>query len=223
MLETNLKALGYSGFEVDTAYTSATAAVVKRWQKRLGWEDTGTVDVNQVVVGPGALRFTELKAIVGTEATGPVLTYTGTTRVVTIPLEVSRQHLVRQGLSATVRLPDGRTATGTIASVGTVATSGDNGQGPPASGGGAGDPTIEVVVSIADQAALGMLDQAPVQLLLVTAQRENVLTVPVGALVALAEGGYGVQVVEGSATRYLATYACTAPGSNSSITPPSAT
>ena len=32
MLETNLKALGYSGFEVDTAYTSATAAVVKRWR-----------------------------------------------------------------------------------------------------------------------------------------------------------------------------------------------
>ena len=203
MLETNLKALGYSGFEVDTGYTAATAAAVKRWQKRLGWEETGTVDVHQVVVGPGALRVAELKALVGAEATGPVLTYTGTTRVVTIPLEVGKQHLVRQGLSATVSLPDGRTAAGTIASVGTVATGGDNGQGPPGSG-GAGEPTIEVTVSIADQAALGTFDRAPVQLMLVTAQRENVLTVPVGALVALAEGGYGVQVVEGGATRYVA-------------------
>ncbi|HZM77945.1 MAG TPA: peptidoglycan-binding domain-containing protein [Candidatus Limnocylindrales bacterium] len=203
MLETNLKALGYSGFEVDTAYTSATAAAVKRWQKRLGWAETGTVDVNQVVVGPAPMRVAELKAIVGAEATGPVLTYTGTTRVVTIPLEVGKQHLVRQGLSATVRLPDGKTATGTIAGVGTVASGGDNGQGPPGSG-GTGEPTIEVIVTISDQAALGTLDRAPVQLMLVTAQRENVLTVPVGALVALAEGGYGVQVVEGGATRYLA-------------------
>jgi hypothetical protein len=30
-----------------------------------------------------------------------------------------------------------------------------------------------------------------------------VLSVPVAALVALAEGGYGLQVVEGGATRYL--------------------
>ena len=39
---------------------------------------------------------------------------------------------------------------------------------------------------------------------MVVAERKDVLTVPVGALVALAEGGYGVQVVQGSTSRYVA-------------------
>ena len=201
LLETNLRALGYSGFTVDTAFTSATTTAVKRWQKALGLEQTGTVDVNQIAVAAGQLRVVEHKAAAGSEATGEVLTYTGTTRVVTVPLEVTRQHLVRTGLRATVTLPDGRTVTGTVRSIGTVASAGhdDAPGGQPAS-----EPTVQVVVIVADQAALGTLDAAPVQLTLVVAERRDVLTVPVGALVALAEGGYGVQVVEGGATTYVA-------------------
>jgi peptidoglycan hydrolase-like protein with peptidoglycan-binding domain len=196
MLEANLKSFGYSGFTVDTEYTAGTAAAVKRWQRDLGWPQTGTVDVNQVVTAAGALRVTEHKAEVGAEATGQVLACTGTTHVVTVPLEVTRQQLVHTGLSASVSLPDGKTVGGVVASVGTVATADGTGQEH-------GPPTIEVVVTVADQAALGALDQAPVQLALVAAERKDVLAVPVGALLALAEGGYGVQVVEGDATRYL--------------------
>ena len=48
------------------------------------------------------------------------------------------------------------------------------------------------------------LVSAPVDVTLVSAQAHDVLSVPVAALVALAEGGYGVQVVEGSSTRYVA-------------------
>jgi len=214
MLEENLRAFGYDGFTVDSAFTSATARAVRRWQRNLGVPRTGTVDVNQVVVAPGRLRVTGHPAALGADAVGEVLTYTGTTRVVTVPLEVTRQHLVRVGLTATVTLPDGRTVTGRVVSIGTVATSpGDGGDGTP---GGVpmtkqdgqaseqGVPTVQVLVSIANQAALGRLDAAPVQLSLVSSRRPNVLTVPVGALVALAEGGYGVQVVEGTSARYVA-------------------
>jgi peptidoglycan hydrolase-like protein with peptidoglycan-binding domain len=200
MLEANLKSFGYTGFTADTKYTAETAAAVKRWQRDLGWPQTGRVDLNQVVTAAGALRVTEHKAEVGADASGPVLACTGTTRLVTVPLEVTRQQLVRKGLTATVSLPDGRTVRGVVGSVGTVATADSTGQDP---GQQQGTPTVQVVVTIADQATLGALDQAPVQLTLVAAERKDVLTVPVGALLALAEGGYGVQVVDGDTTRYL--------------------
>jgi hypothetical protein len=205
--EQNLKAFGYSGFTADTSYTTATVTAVKRWQMDLGWPQTGTVDVNQVVVAPGAMRITEHKVQVGADATGEVLAYTANTRVVTVALEVTRQHLVHNGLSATIELPDGKEVTGKVASVGTVASTsagGEDGGGQQGGGQQQQTPTVDVVFTVADQAALGALDGAPVQLVLVTAERRDVLTVPVGAPVALAEGGYGVQVVDGDATRYVA-------------------
>jgi peptidoglycan hydrolase-like protein with peptidoglycan-binding domain len=198
LLETNLRALGYTGFTVDDSYTSATGSVVKRWQRSLGLPQTGTVDVNQVVVAPGPIRVAELKTGRGADATGEVLSYTATTRVVTVPLEVTRLHLVSGGLAATVNLPNGKTVTGIVASIGSVAS--QPGDGAP----GNGTPTVDVVITIADQAALGTLDAAPVDLVVVVAEKADVLTVPVGALLALTEGGYGVQLVEGSTTRYVA-------------------
>jgi peptidoglycan hydrolase-like protein with peptidoglycan-binding domain len=207
-LETNLRALGYRGFTVDARYTPETAAAVKKWQKKLGLAETGTVEPAQVVVAPGELRVAEHKVTVGGEATGPILTGTGTTRAVTVALEVTRQHLVRVGLTAMITLPDGKTTTGTVAGIGTVATSPEasNGPGGPGGNGQAGPATVEVIVTVADQAALGTLDAAPVELTLIARERKDVLTVPVGALVALAEGGYGVQIVEGARTRYLAVH-----------------
>jgi DNA gyrase inhibitor GyrI len=52
--------------------------------------------------------------------------------------------------------------------------------------------------------AAGNLDQAPVQVNVVSAQASNVLAVPVNALVALAGGGYAVYVVDGSARHLVA-------------------
>lgn len=199
-LEENLRALGYTGFTVDSEYTSATASAVKAWQASLGRTESGTVNASQVVVAAGEVRVAEHKASPGAPASGPVFAYTGTTRTVTVPLDVAKQHLVKPGLSATVTLPDGKEVAGTVERVGTVATTGTTGQGAQQ----ASSTTIEVVVGIADQAALGTLDSAPVTLTLLASQVEDVLTVPVAALVALAEGGYGVQVVEGSTTRYVA-------------------
>src|SRR5262249_1260792 len=115
-------------------------------------------------------------------------------RVVTVPLDVSKQSLVKPGLAATVTLPDGKTVAGTVASVGTVATAGSQG----------GSATVDVTVTLADQSQPGSPDQAPGDVAVVSARAGNVLTVPVAALVALAEGGYGVQVVTGSTTRYAA-------------------
>jgi hypothetical protein len=151
------------------------------------------------VVAPGALRVAAHKVDTGAPASGPVLAYTATTRVVTVPLDVADQHLVRSGIAATVTLPDGATVQGVVASVGTVATKTTTGSGPTQTS----TTTIDVVVTVADQARLGTLEEAPVDVSLVSDQRKDVLAVPVGALVALQEGGYGVLVVDGPGTRYV--------------------
>jgi peptidoglycan hydrolase-like protein with peptidoglycan-binding domain len=193
-VEQNLAALGYTGFTVDNTYSSATASAVRRWQKDLGLTQTGILDPGAVVLAAGAIRVATVHATPGDPASGQILSYTDTTRVVTIALDVAKQDLVKVGVPATVTLPDGKTVSGTVSGVGSVATAGA--QGNPA--------TIEVTVTVADQSALGSLDQAPVDVTMVSAKAENVLTVPVSALVALAEGGYGVQVVTGSTTKYVA-------------------
>jgi hypothetical protein len=151
-------------------------------------------DPADVVLATGELRVTALPGHLGDPANGPVLTYTGTTRIVRIALDVALQGMVKQGNTATVTLPDGKSVNGTVATVGSVATAGQSANAPA---------TIAVTVTLADQAALGTLDQAPVGVKLVSASVANALTVPVAALVALSEGGYGVQVVTGSTSHYV--------------------
>ncbi|HEY3262275.1 MAG TPA: peptidoglycan-binding protein [Pseudonocardiaceae bacterium] len=199
-LEENLAALGYTGFTVDDAYTSATAAAVQRWQRDLGRAETGVVEPGQIAYAAGAVRVSKLDAQLGGQAGGPVLHYTGTTRSVRVDLDVDDQALAVVGGTVKVTLPGGRTVTGTVSSVGTVATAASDG-GPGQNSAGA---TIEVTVTIEDQAALGALDEAPVDVALVSQERKNVLTVPVTALLALREGGYGLEVVDGAVSRIVA-------------------
>jgi peptidoglycan hydrolase-like protein with peptidoglycan-binding domain len=198
LVERNLAELGYDGFTVDESFTSATADAVREWQSDLGVDDTGTVEPGRVVIASGPIRVAGAKASVGDPASGPVLAYTGTTRVVEVALDVAKQHLVRKGTTATVTLPDETEVTGQVSGVGTVATT------TSASGQGQSTTTIDVVVSIRDQRALGTLDGAPVSVTLLSETRENVLAVPVAALVALAEGGYGVEVVANGTSSHVA-------------------
>jgi peptidoglycan hydrolase-like protein with peptidoglycan-binding domain len=198
--ERELSSLGYHGFTVDNSYTSATADAVKRWQDSLGLPQTGAVDVGRVVFAPGPVRISGVSAQLGNPANGPVLSYTATTREVTVKLDVAKQDLAHAGAPATVKLPNGETLAGTVGSVGTVATASAGSQPT----GSQPTTTIDVTVSVADQSKLGTYDQAPVDVTLVADRRTDVLIVPVAALLALFEGGYGVQVVSGTETSVVA-------------------
>lgn len=191
-LETSLAALGYTGFTVDHEYTENTADAVEEWQDDLGLDETGTVTPEQVVFLPGAIRVADHTAELGGKAGSGLLSYTGTRRVVTVALEVADQALAVKGAKVSIDLPSGST-NGTVTSVGKVA------ELPPDDGNGqndssASDATIDVEVTLNDPKAAGSLDEAPVTVQLVSQQRKGVLTVPVSALLALKEGGYGVQV-----------------------------
>lgn len=198
-LEKNLAALGYSGFTVDNQYTDVTAAAVSRWQRDLGLDRTGRVELGRVVFAPGAVRVAQVEAHGGDAVNpgSPVLSYTGTGRVVTVDLPVNQRRLVNQGAEVQVTLPGGATVPGTITAIGAAA------QAPENNGGGS-EPTVTVTMTVTDPAAADTFDQAPVTVTLVASRREGVLAAPVAALLALPEGGYGVQVVDGAASRIVA-------------------
>lgn len=200
-LEQNLAAFGYTGFKVDNSFTEKTKKAVKQWQADLGVEETGQVDASLIVVAPGDLHV-GLPAIGVGDVVGepnlPVLTISGAEQKVTVALDVAKQHLVKVGVKATVTLPSGKAVAGTVTSVAKVATAPEATDGQEA-----GAPTITVELALADPKAAGGLDAAPVDVSLVSGERKDVLTVPITALVALADGGYGVQVVSGTSMSYV--------------------
>ncbi|WP_426512574.1 peptidoglycan-binding protein [Dactylosporangium sp. McL0621] len=197
-LEENLTALGYAGFTVDTTYSASTATAVRRWQHDLGLPPTGAVELGRVLFAPGEIRIDAVTVGVNRSTGGgdEILQYTGTGRRVTVLLDVSEQRLARTGVAVGVRLPDGRSVPGRVERVSTVV------EQPP---GAAAAPRtrIEALVALADPAAANGIDAAVVTVVFTADRRENVLTVPVAALLALAEGGYGVEVVDGAGTHYV--------------------
>ena len=199
-LEANLVALGHataSQLKVDDHFDSATAAAVRRWQRALGVQQTGAVDLGEAVFLPGKVRIAERTVAKG-DAIGPgapVLKVTSTTRQVRVELDAAKQSTVKVGDEVEIKLPSGQTTKGSVSSVGTVATT--KGSPPNAKS------VIEVVVTLQDPAAAGNVDEAPVRVGFVSGSRNGVLAVPVNALLALREGGYGVRLVEGTSSRIM--------------------
>jgi peptidoglycan hydrolase-like protein with peptidoglycan-binding domain len=197
MLEKNLAALGYTGFTVDDTYDSATAAVVKQWQHDLGRTESGTVQPGDAVVAPGARRVADVKATLGGALAGELLTWTGTARMVEVDLDTQYEDLVKDGTKASVKLPDGTTVGAEVSRVGTAATAASSPAGGN-SGSGTGDATLPVDLTVKDQSRLGRYQAAPVEVTLTAETHEDVLAVPVNALIARPGGGYAVQAVTAS-------------------------
>jgi hypothetical protein len=204
-LEANLAALGYTGFTADDEYTDNTAEAVEEWQEDLGRDETGRVGRGDVVFLPEGGRVGTVHAEVGASVTPgtPVLDVTGTDQVATLEVDVADRDLLAVGAAVTVVLPDGAEAAGTV-TASTVT------EAPPAAGGaGAGasdeedataeDAVVEVEVTLAapvDAALAG----SPVDVVLPVGERADVLVVPVTALLALAGGGYGLELVGADGT-----------------------
>ncbi|MEV4111233.1 peptidoglycan-binding protein [Nonomuraea sp. NPDC049695] len=196
-LEQNLRALGFGrGVTVDNRFTDATARAVRRWQKKNGMERTGKVTTADVVFLPEAVRVAKTNVEVGDQvgAVRPILDITATDRLVRINLDADKQDLAKKGRKVTVKLADGRGVTGRISKVAKVAqvAKGSDNQEKSA--------TVEVEIKVAAK-SLGSLDEAPVTVELTRQRAENVLTVPVEALLALPEGGYGIEIVDQGAAR----------------------
>ena len=206
-LEQDLIALGFANSTnllADGNFTAADAAAVKRWQAALGVPQTGVVNLGDAIFQPGPVRVTALHVSPGSPVTagGQIMDITSATRVVTVPLNPALGYQVKQGDAVTVDLPDGHTrVSGRVSSVSTVATqqAGNTQQ----TSNGAPQATIGVTITLNDPNAVPSLDQAPVTVDVTTQSARNVLAVPVNALLALAGGGYGVEVIEPSGRHQL--------------------
>jgi len=195
-LEDNLVALGFgAGLTADGSYTQADVTAVDRWQAALGVPRTGVVNPGDAVVLAGPLRVSAVKVVLGASAqTGQeIVDGTSPDHIVSVNLDARRQTLVQVGAGVSVALPNGTSVRGTITDVGTVATT--SGQGSQQA------TTIPVTITLSDDTAAGRLDGATVSVAITRASRQNVLTVPVTALLALPGGGYAVETADGGHRR----------------------
>ncbi|WP_309065937.1 peptidoglycan-binding domain-containing protein [Microbacterium sp.] len=193
--EENLAALGYTGFDVDEEYTRNTAAAVKKWQKSLGLEQTGTVDPARVHYAAGPVVVTAHEARVGDDA-GDLVVVAGSTRVVTVDLDLGDSRFAVAGAAVSVTVPDGTSFTGTITGTQPTVVDGDVE--------GEEKTVLRVTITPDDQAAVAALPSSSAKATFEADRREGVLVVPVTALLALTEGGYAVEAVDGEKTRLVA-------------------
>ncbi len=199
-LNANLQALGYDTGPSGETFSAATQAAIRAFQSTRGMAVTGELPLGSAVFEPGPVRVTSVTPEVGAGVTpGPVLGITSTRPQVTIALSAAEQSSVQVGDRVSITLPNQQTTPGVISSVGTVAKTPANKE---AGGGGGengeeGGPTIEVDVTPSEPRAIGHLDEAPVAVSITTASVPGALAVPVDALLALAGGGYALEVVQG--------------------------
>jgi hypothetical protein len=148
-----------------------------------------------------------------------VVQYTAATRVVRAQLETTQADLVQAEDKVTITLPDGSEVAGTVATIAATATNGDGatgleatGEGETGSGSGAqgedsgtesDTATIDVTITLDDQAPAQAYTAASVDVELTGRQAKDVLAVPVTALLALAGGGYALEVPQDDGTARL--------------------
>jgi hypothetical protein len=200
-LEQALVALGLgAGITVDGDFTAATADAVEAWEEALGRADPdGVVELGDVLFAPADLRVDAVTADRGTQVQSgaAVIEVTATTKVVTLQLTVDEASGIEAGTPVELELPDGTATTGVVADVATEPTTDDAGDGPASDDGdGSGDDTYAVVVTLDDPSTAAGYDSGGVGVALEAGRTDGATAVPVTALLALAEGGYAVQVVD---------------------------
>lgn len=222
-LQAGLIALGYGAGLLsapDGEYGNATSYAVERWQQAQGLPVTGQISLGQIAFLPAAIRVGALNVAAGQPAAPGAAPFAVTTlrRIVTVPVS-PQLPAVTAGEQVSIILPSQATTPGRITAVGPVppgAGTGGTGAGQPGqgqsgagqsgadqSGGGQSGASLQLTVTPDRHRDTGTGTAVPVQVSLTVQSAQNVLAVPVTALLALAGGGYGVEIVTPSGGRQL--------------------
>lgn len=190
-LEEALVALGYDGPAVDGVWDDGTRRAVLAWQEEAGMEIDGVVDLGEVVFLSSPVRVNEVVASVGSSVNAgtSVLGISSADKFVTFSLPAADQGLLTVGQKVTIEMPDGTDARGTVTEIASVAR------------GAQAEATFDVEIVLDDPSVAAGLDEAPVDVEVVSDSVSDVMAVPVSALVALTEGGYAVEVQTGAGTQ----------------------
>jgi multidrug efflux pump subunit AcrA (membrane-fusion protein) len=209
-LEENLAALGFdpdSAMVVDDIFDEATEQAIMRWEESLVTTVDGSVAASDLVYSPGpakagpAAEGVELGMAVNAGAllldlvpvSRVALDLTGSesiesTQKIVLQLPVDDRDLIEEGSAVVVELADGSELDAVITTIGAPVTS-ESGS------------TVEVLV-VPIEAIDDMWTGTNVTVHVTSDLAQQVLTVPVSALLALVEGGYAVEVVgAGDSTR----------------------
>jgi peptidoglycan hydrolase-like protein with peptidoglycan-binding domain len=197
-LNDNLAALGYAERDElpSELFDWRTRQAVYRWQDDLGLRQTGAVELGDVMFLPYGIRIGTAEAQRGTRVSaGQILANaTRRKRVVTVDLDAARRGSLSEDSPVVVVLPDRTRVDATVRSIGRVVSA-------PAVPDDT--PNVKVEIELVEGAA-GELEAAPVIVIIERVLAEDALTVPVGALMALAEGGYAVERVAAGGTEQVA-------------------
>jgi peptidoglycan hydrolase-like protein with peptidoglycan-binding domain len=191
-LEQALTDLGVFRGKVDGVFTKPTADAISTWQKTFGIERTGKLERTAIVFSGHDLRVAEPTAALGAEVGAGTALYrvSATDKVVDLDLRLAEQQLAAVGAEVRIALPDGTATTGSIATVGDPV---EREGGDDTSTGSTGRFVVPVTVTLADQAAVAAFPRASVTVQFSSTVADDVLTVPVEALVAVDATSFAVE------------------------------
>jgi hypothetical protein len=190
-------------------FAAATMDAVERWQTADGYPADGQVPVGQVVFLPGPVRVGAANVSIGQAASPGDVPYQSTTatRMVTVPVDPNFPP-VNVGEPVSIVLPTNATTPGRITAIGPPPPGSGGAQGSSNSGSGSGSsqqPQASAILTVTPDRPgdTGTASGVAVQVSLTTQSATDVLAVPISALLALAGGGYGVEVLGPSGAHHL--------------------
>lgn len=180
-LETLLIAEGYGpeAWVADTSFNRTTRNALKELQKAYGMTDDGAIGPSEVVFGTVPLRVADTAHVGDATANGAILTVTDAAAEVSVTTTSRQLSTFQDSPDVVIVLADGRQ----------LAASVDEIKATPADDQGRFGYRVTYVVTD----AVG--EAQPVKVRIEQILADDALTVPVDALIALAEGGYAVEVV----------------------------
>lgn len=193
-LEEALVALGYDAdgsLIADGTYSLETIQAVLDFQAAVGLLEDGIVHLGEIVFLPSDVRITSQLATQGSgvSAGSPILGISLAEKVVFIDLPADKQGALAVGEAVIVEMPDKSEVPASVVFVSQTAAPAANDWDPA---------TFEVRIELDDAAVAVGLDEAPVDVIVVSDYVEDVVAIPVSALVALLEGGYAVELNTGN-------------------------